>query len=130
MSEASSGAGSAEGGHLSTRYWPATFEERGVVAPFTTPTLAFARVRADHNGGLEILIPGLSGSAGVYVIAWPSVREMFRMSVHDRVLHETIADAKATTPRQMPRCPNHTTTTGPAGPHGQAAGTERGGQSV
>src|SRR3546814_13361123 len=84
MSEASSGTGSAEGGHLSTRYWPATFEERGVVVPFTTPTLAFARVRADRNAGLEILIPGLSGSAGVYVIAWPSVSETFRMAVHDQ----------------------------------------------
>src|SRR3546814_3411779 len=41
---------------------------------------------------------------------------MFRMSVHDRVLHETIADAKATTPRQMRRCANQTATTGLAGP--------------
>lgn len=116
MTEASSDAGSSEGGHLSTRYWPATFEERGVVAPFTTPTLAFSRVRSDRNEGLEILIPGLSGGTGVYVIAWPSVREVFRMSVHDRVLHEAIDDAKATTPRQMRRCANQTAMTGLAGP--------------
>lgn len=114
MSEATSGA--AESGHLSTRYWPATFEERGVVAPFTTPTLAFSRVRSDRNEGLEILIPGMSGGSGVYVIAWPSVREVFRMSVHDRVLHESIADAKATTPRAMRRCANQTAMTGLAGP--------------
>lgn len=116
MSEASSETGGSEGGHLSTRYWPATFEERGVVAPFTTPTLAFSRVRSDRDEGLEILIPGLSGGTGVYVIAWPSVREVFRMSVHDRVLHEAIADAKATTPRQMRRCANQTAMTGLAGP--------------
>lgn len=116
MTEASGNAGNSEGGHLSTRYWPATFEERGVVAPFTTPTLAFARVRSDRNEGLEILIPGMSGGSGVYVIAWPSVREVFRMSVHDRVLHEAIADAKATTPRQMRRCANETAMTGLAGP--------------
>ena len=113
MSEASSGSGAS---NVSTRYWPATFEERGVVAPFTTPTLAFSRARSDRNDGLEILIPGLSGGSGVYVIAWPSVREVFRMSVHDRVLHEAIADAKATTPRMMRRCANQTAMTGLAGP--------------
>ncbi len=113
MSEANSGSGAS---HVSTRYWPATFEERGVVAPFTTPTLAFSRARSDRNQSLEILIPGLSGGSGVYVIAWPSVREVFRMSVHDRVLHEAIADANATTPRMMRRCANQTAMTGLAGP--------------
>ncbi len=116
MTEAANESGSSDGGHLSTRYWPATFEERGVVAPFTTPTLAFSRVRSDRNEGLEILIPGMSGSSGVYVIAWPSVRDVFRMTVHDRVLHESIADAKATTPRVMRRCANQTAMTGLAGP--------------
>lgn len=106
----------SEGGHLSTRYWPATFEERGVVAPFTTPTLAFSRVRSDQRDGLEILIPGMSGGSGVYVIAWPAVREVFRMTVHDRALHEGIRDAKATTPRMMRRCANQTAMTGLAGP--------------
>lgn len=105
-----------EGGHVSTRYWPATFEERGVVAPFTTPTLAFSRVRADGREGLEILIPGLSGSSGVYVIAWAAVREMFRMTVHDRALHEAIDSAKATTPRAMRHCTNETALSGLAGP--------------
>ncbi len=116
MTEAANETGGPESGHLSTRYWPATFEERGVVAPFTTPTLAFSRVRSDRDEALEILIPGMSGTSGVYVIAWGSVREMFRMSVHDRVLHESIADAKATTPRAMRRCANQTAMTGLAGP--------------
>lgn len=109
-------ASNSDGGHISTRYWPATFEERGVVAPFTTPTLAFSRVRSDRNDGLEILIPGMSGGSGVYVIAWPSVREVFRMSVHDRALHESINDAKATNPRMMRRCANQIAMTGLAGP--------------
>lgn len=105
-----------DGGHVSTRYWPATFEERGVVAPFTTPTLAFSRARSDGREGLEILIPGLSGSSGVYVIAWAAAREMFRMTVHDRALHEAIDEAKATTPRAMRRCTNETALSGLAGP--------------
>ena len=116
MTEAANDSSGPEGGHLSTRYWPATFEERGVVAPFTTPTLAFSRVRSDRDECLEILIPGMSGSSGVYVIAWSAVRDMFRMSVHDRVLHEAIAEAKATTPRAMRRCANQTAMTGLAGP--------------
>jgi len=116
MTEAANETGGPENGHLSTRYWPATFEERGVVAPFTTPTLACSRVRADRDESLEILIPGMSGSSGIYVIAWPSVSEVFRLSVHDRVLHESIAEAKATTPRAMRRCANQTAMTGLAGP--------------
>lgn len=108
--------GGSGDGHISTRYWPATFEERGVVAPFTTPILAFSRVRADNRDKLEILIPGMSGSSGVYVIAWPSVREVFRMSVHDRDLHESIESANATTPRAMRRCANQAAMTGLAGP--------------
>lgn len=113
MSDATS---SPEGGHVSTRYWPATFEERGVIAPFTTPVLAFSRVRSDNNEGLEILIPGMSGSSGVYVIGWNAVQEVFRMTVHDRVLHEAIAEAQAMTPRAMRRCANETAMTGLAGP--------------
>lgn len=115
MSEAAAESGGSNGGHLSTRYWPASFEERGVVVPFTTPTLAFSRVRADRDERLEILIPGMSGTSGIYVIAWPSVRNVFRMTVHDRMLHEAIADAKATTPRAMRLCANQTAMTGLAG---------------
>jgi len=104
-----------ESGHVSTRFWPTTFEERGVVAPFTTPMLSFARVRSDGNEGLEILIPGMSGSTGIYVIAWGGVPELFRMSVHDRALHERIADAKASTPRGMRRCAQEIAMSGLAG---------------
>lgn len=103
------------GGHLSTRFWPATFEERGVVVPFTTPMQAFARVRQDRNETLEVLVPGMSGGAGTYVIGWPSIPEMFRLSVHDRALHEKILEDKASTPRGMRRCAQEIAMTGLAG---------------
>lgn len=105
-------------GHLNTKYWPATFEERGVVVPFTTPMLAFARARADGNGGLEVIIPGLSGGSGVYIIGWSGVREVFRMTVHDRAFHDMIETRKAATPGEMRRCAHEIALTGLSGPDG------------
>lgn len=105
-------------GHLNTKYWPATFEERGVVVPFTTPMLAFARARADGNGGLEVIVPGLSGGSGVYIIGWSGVREVFRMTVHDRAFHDMIETRKAATPREMRRCAHEIALTGLSGPDG------------
>ena len=103
-------------GHLNTKYWPATFEERGVVVPFTTPMLAFARARSNGNGGLEIIVPGLSGGSGVYIIGWSGVRDVFRMTVHDRAFHEIIESRKAATPRDMRRCAHEIAMTGLSGP--------------
>ncbi len=92
MSKSADGAAATQSqdeqpGHLNTKYWPSTFEERGVVVPFTTPMLAYARARSDGKDGLEIIVPGLSGSSGVYIIGWASVRDVFRMTVHDRAFH-------------------------------------------
>ena len=103
-------------GHLNTKYWPATFEERGVVIPFTTPMLAFARARSDGNDGLEIIVPGLSGGSGVYIIGWSGVRDVFSMSVHDRAFHDMIETRKASTPREMRRCAHEIAMTGLSGP--------------
>ena len=73
-SSAEAAADDGSHGHLNTKYWPATFEERGVVVPFTTPMLAFARARSDGNSGLEIIVPGLSGGSGVYIIGWAKLQ--------------------------------------------------------
>jgi hypothetical protein len=69
--------------------------------PFTTPSVAFSRVRGDGRGGLEVLVPGLSGSQGVYVIPWRGMRDMFKMTVHDRALHEEIDGLDEATPRSV-----------------------------
>ena len=46
----------------------ATFGERGVSVPFTTPALAGARVRRDARHGLALLVPNPSGGRGIYVL--------------------------------------------------------------
>lgn len=83
------------------KFWPLTFSERGVLVPFTTPLLASGRIRGSELKRAEILVPGLSGGKGTYVIPWKSVPEMFKLTVHDRALHEAICAAPDFTPRQV-----------------------------
>lgn len=85
----------------SEKFWPLTFGERGVLVPFTTPMLAAGRIRGTELKRAEILVPGLSGGKGTYVIPWKSVPEMFKLTVHDRALHEAIGEAPSFTPRQI-----------------------------
>lgn len=73
----------------------ATFEERGVSMPFTTPTLSGARVRRDARHGLAMVVPNPSGGRGVYVLPWSGVRDMCHPTLHDSMLHDAIAGARA-----------------------------------
>jgi len=83
------------------KFWPLTFGERGVLVPFTTPLLAASRIRGPDLKRAEILVPGLSGGKGTYVIPWRSVTDMFKLTVHDRALHEAISEAPDFTPREI-----------------------------
>ena len=85
----------------SEKFWPLTFGERGVLVPFTTPLLAAGRVRGSDLKTAEILVPGLSGGKGTYVIPWKSVPDMFKLTVHDRALHQAICAAPDFSPRQI-----------------------------
>jgi hypothetical protein len=85
----------------SEKFWPLTFGERGVLVPFTTPMLAASRIRGPEIKKAEILVPGLSGGKGTYIIPWKSVPEMFKLTVHDRALHESIGQAPDFSPRQI-----------------------------
>ncbi len=80
-------------------YEPATFRERGVSVPFTTPILLGARARpqADREG-LEVLIPNPSGSAGVYILPWASIPEICSPTLHDRRLWFLLRDEAIITP--------------------------------
>lgn len=80
---------------------PATFEERGAAAPFTTPLLWLTRVRPGVRGGLEILVPSFSDGKGVYVIPWRAVPDMVGMTVHDRFLHAAIESSGGVRPRDI-----------------------------
>ena len=83
------------------KFWPLTFIERGVLVPFTTPLLAAGRIRGKDLKTAEILMPGLAGGRGTYVIPWKSVPEMFKLTVHDRALHEAICEAPDFSPREI-----------------------------
>ncbi|UUX49728.1 hypothetical protein NUH88_20310 [Nisaea acidiphila] len=98
-----------------THFWPASFEERGVAVPFTTPSVAMARVRKGERGRLELLIPGLSGGRGVYIIGWQGVPETFKLTVFDRVLHENIDGSEEITPEIIRHAVIRASATGLAG---------------
>ncbi len=107
-------AGKATGARRS-HYEPSTFLERGTVVPFTTISLAQCRVRLDERERLEVILPGFSGSKGVYVTAWSSLPDITTLSVHDRTLTETVAEEKAITPTDIRRCWLELATTGIGG---------------
>jgi hypothetical protein len=92
-----------------------------VSVPFTTPSVAFSRVRGDGREGLEVLVPGLSGSQGVYVIPWRGLRDMFKMTVHDRALHEEIDGLKEATPPKIREVVLNVASGGLAGPRARDA---------
>ncbi len=68
------------------------------MVPFTTPVLAFSRLRQQEEHGLELLVPGLAGGRDIYVIPWRSLPSVFVMTVHDRMLREEIEALPASTP--------------------------------
>jgi hypothetical protein len=69
---------------------PATFRERGVAVPFTTPGLQVARVRQGKaeggKGGLELVFPNPSGGRGTYVVPWAGVADLCQPTLHDLYL--------------------------------------------
>ncbi|HEY1411787.1 MAG TPA: hypothetical protein VGF36_06580 [Rhodopila sp.] len=79
-------------------YHPATFLERGVAVPFTTPLLAGTRARPAEKRGLELVIPNPSGGRGVYILAWSSITALCSPTLHDRQLNERIATLTHVTP--------------------------------
>ena len=97
-------------------FLPSTFEERGAVAPFTTPSLAMSRVRPDDRHGLVLMMPNMGGGDGAYVVPWGAVSDIVSMSVHDRALHETVLEDHAVTPDAMRIASLKVAKTGLAGP--------------
>jgi len=97
-------------------FLPSTFEERGAVAPFTTPSLAMSRVRPDDRHGLVLMMPNMGGGDGAYVVPWGAVADLVSMSVHDRALHETVLEDHAVTPDAMRIASLKVAKTGLAGP--------------
>ncbi len=70
---------------------PASFQERGVAVPFTTPALAGARIRPADRTGTEFVVPNPSGGRGVYILTWTGVKQMCRPTAHDTLLHQRVS---------------------------------------
>lgn len=96
-------------------YHPATFLERGVAIPFTTPLLAGTRARPTDKGRLELVIPNPSGGRGVYIMAWASITTLCPPTLHDRQLSERISSLKHVTPATIRRIARDVAAEGLAG---------------
>src|SRR5438874_440982 len=79
-------------------YFPATFEERGISLAFTTPSLAYARVRKDYRDRLEVVLPNIGQAKGTYVIPWAALAGTMTLTTHDRALQEEVEESEAMSP--------------------------------
>lgn len=95
---------------------PETFEQRGVYVPFTTPILAYARLRRPIGGSLEVLIPGLAGGSETYIIPYKVLPDVLNLLVHDRALHEELLNLRKITPGRVRQSANLVAMTGLGGP--------------
>jgi DNA-binding Lrp family transcriptional regulator len=95
---------------------PSTFEERGTTIPFTTPELAYCRLRRGSRGSLEVLVNGFSGGRCTYVFPWASIPQVVRLTLHDKALHAEISYSDATTPDKIRMAAYRVARTGLGGP--------------
>jgi hypothetical protein len=87
--------------HRFQTHLPIRFVERGVAAPFTTPHLQGARIRASGRGGIDYLLPNPAGRRGVYVVDWGGVRQLGPPTLHDTLLHQRLPSSGPITPEAM-----------------------------
>ncbi len=80
-------------------YQPATFLDRGVTVPFTTPFLLGARIRpTETRAGLEVVITNPSGGRGNYIVPWGALPEICSPTLHDRRLWQRLSDQAVVSP--------------------------------
>lgn len=82
-------------------FLPATFLERGVAVPFTTPQLNGARARPGERRSLELIIPNLSGGRGVYIVAMSQITDFCPLTINDRRLADAVANLRGVTPETI-----------------------------
>lgn len=79
-------------------FLPATFLERGVTVPFTSPQLNGARARPGERAPLELIIPNPSGGRGVYILPLEGIHDFCPLTINDRRLTDAIAKLRGVTP--------------------------------
>ena len=100
---------------------PATFLERGVAVPFTSPVLAGTRVRPGARAGPELIIPNPSGARGAYILPWSSLAEFCQPTVHDTQLTRKVAALRVVTPTSIREVARRVAAEGLAGQDAQRA---------
>jgi hypothetical protein len=80
---------------------PATFVERGILVPFTTPAALGARARPARRGGVEYVLPNPTGLRGVYVIPRSGLASFCTLTMHDVLLDARLAERLPESPRAM-----------------------------
>jgi hypothetical protein len=83
------------------QYHPATFLERGVALPFTTPRLAGTRARPTEMQRPELVILNPSGGRGVYIMPCSSITSFCQPTLHDTVLNDRISVLDNVTPAMI-----------------------------
>jgi hypothetical protein len=86
--------------HSGPNAGPATFQERGVAVPFTTPSLLGTRLRHTARG-LELVVPHPARARGVYVMACNDLRHFGAATMHDLAIAERLIALKEITPRSV-----------------------------
>lgn len=109
---------------------PATFQERGVAVPFTTPLVAQARARTSRQGGIELVIANPSGGRGSYVLRPDDIGSVTKLTVHDRLLLERLGRLRALTPAAVRAAARETAASGVAGREAALAATQAAGQEA
>ena len=100
----------------------ATFAERGVAVPFTTPNLVGGRVRAG-KAGLELVFANPSGARGTYVVAWAGVPDLSQPTLHDLQLLSVLGglDQGAINPAKVRAAAHQVALDGAAGRQARSA---------
>ncbi|HEY0203918.1 MAG TPA: hypothetical protein VGC15_07205 [Acetobacteraceae bacterium] len=103
---------------------PATFAERGVAMPFTSPALTGMRVRSGQSQ-LELVLPNPSGARGTYVVPWAAVPDMCQPTLHDLRLLATLdtrsGEREVIGPARVHAAARHVALEGTAGRQARAA---------
>lgn len=103
---------------------PATFAERGVAVPFTSPALAGTRVRSGGSG-LELMFANPSGARGIYVVPWAAAPDMCQPTLHDLRLLATLGtqfgEREVIAPARVQAAARRVALEGTAGRKAQAA---------
>ncbi len=94
---------------------PATFLERGVALPLTTPLLAGARARPSDSQRLELIILNPSGGRGVYILPWAGIASFCRPTMHDSLFNQRISALPHVTPAIIRRIARQIAAEGLAG---------------